>query len=480
MILAYHQSLKMLKQKGRLRASEEMLCMYPISHRQLMIKLALYSANLTLEQIQALKLFQFRAFLCDKIFDRKSWQSYQMKIPVKVLRHFMSMGIPRQMMIRPIINPRVSRYEYMQNFFKSIPLNSRILDLFGDHYYVNFRSEDNLRVNHIKMNTAHMTRHPNEKFWSMICGRGNVWIQKSDDPNNLFYLIHDAKNDQSEHAFTCEFSPSKLIIAIGFFISIKIIEFSPSLNAFNLKKKIAFDVKPNLYSINFLVNQIQWHPSGTCFTAISSSGSSRLAKSFLLNERFDLRDQGNCAYTWSLSTGTIAPSCLCFSPDGNFAVTGNSNGLLTFWKVINQGNELTFEILKSECVLAKGCQIKKIQFFPQCESIFAIQLSSGRSSESNDDDVYILKISQLFDVEILQKINHLSHFDFYGDFLMIQGRNVIIYMINSDNLPVKMTEFELEDRPIRSSLLITENGKVMLYYSYVGRLDLHKAALEFK
>jgi hypothetical protein len=56
----------------------------------------------------------------------------------------------------------------------------------------------------------------------------------------------------------------------------------------------------------------------------------------------------------------------------------------------------------------------------------------------------------------------------------------MIYILNSDNLPAKITEFKSQIGPIASCLLTTVNRQVMLYYSYVGRPELHKVALEFE
>jgi hypothetical protein len=480
-ILAVYLSGVTLHRQGFLKGGEDLLCLSHASRRFLFGKLAAEKqANLNPKQRQKLILFRLRAVVMARLLGKQSWQHCPIGIPPNVLRHLMTMGIPRQIMIRPIVNPQVSKYQDILNLFRSIPRKLVVRDLTGDQYSVQTAYELSIGILTVKLisrNAVHMTRHPTKNFMAMICEGGKVWIQKSDDQNNLFHLIHDAEFSQIDRACTSEFHPSNLIIAIGVIGSINIIEFSPSLDSFKLMKKIPFGEKPNFFNsfaVNFWVTQIQWHPSETYFTAISHSGSSGLAKSFLLDERFDVRNQANCAYT-----GTIAPSCLFFSPDGNFAVTGYSNGLLSFWRVINQGNELTFEILKSDCVLAEGCRIKKIQFFPQDDSILAIQTSSKKSGAY--DDVYIVKISKSFDVKILQTIYYLSHFDIYGDFLLIQARfSIIIYILKSDNLPVKMTEFESQDGPIGSCLLTTENGKVMLYYSYVGRPELHKAALEFK
>ena len=479
MIFAANQSGKMLRLQGLLRYDQERLYMSPESMQKLMRKLHRQHAKFTCQEVNVLKLFRLRAFLCGKLFLPKSCH-HQIGIPVHVIRSIMTMGIPRKLEIRHIVNPRVSIYQHILKLFGRIPRNSVVRDQSGDQYSVGTEDELSigiLTVKNISRDAVHMTRHPTMHFNAMSCQAGNVWIQNLDDSNGLFHLIYDAKFDRNNRALSCEFHPSTLIIAIGVIGSVYIIEFSPSLESFELRKKIPFGEKPNFFGSsieNFWVTQIQWHPSETCFTAISHSGSSGLAKSFRLNKEPDVIHQANCAYT-----GRIAPSCLCFSPDGNFAVTGDSNGLLSIWGVINQGKELTFENLKSNYVLAEGCRIKKIQFFPQHDSILGIQTSSKKSKDY--DDVYIVKISKSFDVKILETISYLSHFDFYRDFLLIQTRfSIMIYILNSDNLPAKITEFRSQNGPIASCLLTTVNRQVMLYYSYVGIPELHKAALKLE
>jgi hypothetical protein len=481
LLFAALQCTRMLKDRCILRQNLEILSPKLVQFFQQ--KMAKQGDKLTPRQVQKLKLFHCRAFVLAKLLRKKSLQPCQMKISPDMLCHLMTMGIPRQIMIIPIVNPRVCRIQVICDFFR---VNNRIdlvvRDPIGDQYSV--KTAYQLRIGILTCNQSrsavHLSRHPTKNFIVMISKGGNVWIQNLDDPNNLFHLIHDAKLSQIDRAYTSEFHHSKLIIAIGVIGFINIIEFSPSLNTFTLIKKIPFGEEPtkfDRFTLHFCVNQIQWHKNETCFTAISHSGSRGLAKSFLLDDELNVRYHGKCTYN-SSSVKVIAPSCIFLSNDGDFAVTGYQTGELFFWKVNNQNNELTFEILKSECMLAEGCTIKKIQFFQQDDSIFAIQTSSKSGAS---DDVYIVKISKSFDVVILCVFRVARHFDIFGDFLLIQFRSFIaIYILNSDNFPVKMTCFESKDEQIGSCLLTTENGKFMLYYSFVEKTELHKAALEFK
>ena len=474
LLFAALQCTRMLKDRCLLRQDLEILS--PKLVQVFQQKMAKQGDKLTPRQVQKLKLFHCRAFLWAKLLRRQSWQPCPMKISPDLLGHLMKMGIPKQ----------INEYQNILRLFRSYSRNPVVRDQFGDQYSIVSSYQTKLGILNCMQSTSavHMKRHPTRNFIAMICTHGKVWIQNLDNPNNLFHLIHDTEFRQFDRAFTSEFHNSELIIAIGIIDFINIIEFSPSLDTFTLMKKIPFGEKPKKFDhfpVHFCVNQIQWHENGTCFTAISHSGNRGLAKSFQLKDGLDVKDHGYCAYTSSAKIE--APSGFFLSPDGKFAVSGYLNGALSFWKVNNQDDELTFEILKSGCMLAEGCWIKKIQNFETSDFIFAIQASSNQMSQ-NSDHVYIVDISKSFDVKILCVFRGVLgelHFDICGTYLLIHDRkSIMIYILNSDNFPVKMTSFESKDGPIGSCLLTTENSKVMIYYFYVGKPEVHRLKLEFK
>jgi hypothetical protein len=480
MLFAAYQAGDMPQLQGLLRYK----LLSPEFRRYFLRNLADHCAKMTPRQRRELIKHRLRVVVCAKFLGKQSWQDHPITIPVQLLWHLMTIGIPRQIKLKPIDIPRV-RYEDMLKLFRSIPINSVICDSSGGQWKAGsaYRfSTGILTTDHVTRGIVHMTEHSNGIFIAMICNNGNVSIGKSDDPNYLMRIIYyNEKFSQIDRACSCEFHPFNPIIAIGFIGSVKIIRFSSTLDSFEIIKSIPFKGLETIFftqvSVTFPVNQIKWNRSGTILTAISPPYGVGLAKAFVLDENFGVKfEAANCAYTSSLSAERTAPRCFCFSSDGNLAVTSYSNGSLHFWRV-TQGSEDIFEILKSECLLGENWFIKKIMHYPNDASMFAIHATSCGQS----DTLYIVGISASLELKILKTINCIKDFGFHGNCLLIQGRDqIILYLLNSDNILVEMTDFRLQIGEFESCLLVTVNGNVKLCYTIKGSPQLHTVEVEFK
>jgi hypothetical protein len=132
--------------------------------------------------------------------------------------------------------------------------------------------------------------------------------------------------------------------------------------------------------------------------------------------------------------------------------------------------------MKITSVLPDDFSIEKIECDPHDPSILAIQARSVSYSH-----VHLLKILHDGSINILQTFEYARCFLFdQGMFLLLNRNMTTFYLMNSDNLPVKMTEFQSQLGSIGSFSLTTLNGEVTLWYSHMYQPKLHKAALAFK
>ena len=488
MLFAAYQAGNMPQLQGLLRYK----LLSPELRRYFLRNLADHCAKITPRQRRELIKRRFRVVVYAKFLGKQSWQDHPIKIPVQLLWHLMTIGIPRQIKLKPIDIPRV-RYEDMLKLFGSIPINSVICDSSGAQWKAGSAYQLSigiLTIDRITRGIVQMTAHPTRRFIAMICNHGNVSIGNSDDPNYLMRLIYDAKFIQNARARCFGFHPSDLVIAIGFLGVVRIIRFSKNLDLLENIQSIPFVGLSWFFHsspVPFPVNMISWHPDGTSLTIISHPNSFGvcLTKAFRLDDDFKVKSETtNFAIPPSSSVEMEIPSyrgsrCLCFSSCGKFAVTSDENGWIYFWRVTNQGNEITFEILKCECVGENWC-IKKIKFHPSDKSILAIQMSKMNPAWSSDT-LYMAKFSsekfkifQIFDL-------HATNFEFHGDCLLIQGRNQIkLCCLDSCNILVEMTDFRLQIGEFESCLLVTVNGNIKLCYTIKGSPQLHTVEVEFK
>jgi hypothetical protein len=488
MLFAAYQAGNMPQLQGLKRFK----MMSPELRRYFLRNLANDPAKITPMQYMHLKKRRFRVVVYAKFLGKQSWQDHPITIPVQLLWHLMTIGIPRQIKLKPIDIPPV-RSQYMHQLFSIIPLDSVICDSSGAQWKVGSAYQLSigiLTIDRITRGIVQMTAHPTRRFIAMICNHGNVSIGNSDDPNYLMRLIYDAKFIQNARARCFGFHPSDLVIAIGFLGGVNIIRFSENLDFVENIQRIPFVGLLCFFHsspVTLLVNMINWYPDGTFLTIISHPNSFgvSLTKAFGLDDDFKVKSETtNFAIPSSSSVGMEIPSyqgsrCLCFSSCGKFAVTSDRYGWIYFWRVTNQGNEITFEILKCECVGENWC-IKKIKFHPSDNSILAIQMSKMNPSWSSDT-LYMAKISSE-KFRIFQNFDFpATNFEFHGDCLLIQGRNQIkLCGLNSDNILVEMTDFRLQTGEFESCLLVTVNGNVKLCYTIKGSPQLHTVEVEFK
>ena len=465
MILAAHLCGDMLQQQGLLRPREEIMCMTPASRRFLLQNLADQRANLTPRQRRKLIQHRFRAVLCARLFGKQSWQDYPMKIQVHVLRHLMTMGIPRNMIVIPLSILQKPHWPY---FSFSDPDSSFF---HPDGFEYNSRTG---WTHSFSCGFVHMTTHPSKPFIAITGSDGRVWIKQIGDKTNSFYLMHALKSKEDVCATTCAFHPSENYVAVGVPGRVLVYEFSSS--SLFIKCKMVIEIKffedPGYFCTRppqYAPCEIQWHPTGESFTAVSGRNGN-LSRKFILDRKtFQATSELTHAYLFNFDKGHIAPLCSCTSPDGTSVATGYSGG-----KFFINNSKLDPKSLTVQSVLPADCSIKRVEYNPLDPKIL-VALSSSRDC----DGVYLLKISpDGHTITILHSFLDAMDFQFYdGMFLLLNGNTITFFRLNSDNLPVKMTEFKSTVGRIGSFCFTTLNEVVTLWYSSHSNSNLYKAEI---
>jgi WD40 repeat protein len=465
MLLATFQILSggMLRWRG-----EKLLTMSQESKRSLWQNYAEQHANLTSRQVRKLKLFRFRAFLWAKFLGKQSWQPCQMMVPPNVLRHLMTMGIPR-IRIAPI---RMSEYPVKPAWQLT---GSVVYDPSG---YI-CRSDWSQYPHQI---TA-ITSHPKQPLIALMHSDGNVWIGKIGDPDNLFRLIHSPKKED-EKATAIAFHPFENIIAVAIQACIMVYKISPSL-------------KPELHFMasfyesgyfcpksKFSADNLDWNPNGTFLTAISKQN---LSICFFLEAdttKVIGGFHGGTKYAELRSfQENMSPSCSRFSVNGKLVVTGYSDGTLmarSAEHIVEKG--LSLNCLKILNGFLRG-KIDSIVPYPHDPSVFAIEVTAEWSQTS----VWIVLVSHDGSVTITATIPDAKSPHFHEDWLLVSSRNkFLLHHMSRCNIPCLVTEFHLQRNgmmhvEIDAFCVITApNGETILYYAHDGKSKLYKAEITLK
>jgi hypothetical protein len=447
MILAAHQSGKMLQRQGLLKANAKCWSLSTASMRHLMEILTDQTVNLTPKQYQKVVMRQLGAVVFVKFLGKKN----QMRIPPEVLRYLMTMGIPRQ--IPGILKQEIPRItcDYMQKLFASSPSNSVLLDPQGSEW--TSASRPGTYSQHIK----HMTVHPGKPYHAMIDGWGNVWIGRTDCPNRVLFRIYDGYLKGDGSATTCTFHSFKRILAIGFTGKVGFYEFSDSLDLMVCRVEVSLSSRTE----KFVVSQIKSHQYKTIFTVISSCNP---AKAILLNSNFDVTSDAEIPGRLPSSAGNNPPFCACFLLDGGSVVTGHWDGKVSVWRINHVGNCINMVHEKTMSILDDECRIEKIEVCPLDPTILAL-FADCRGFNY----VFLVRISpDGSPYQIIQRFPYARHFQFSGKFLLLQsGSSITLHFLRDDYKLVKVLEFTSTGQ-IESCVLSTVNGEGIISYSLKG------------
>lgn len=470
MIFAVTRSLSgnMLPWQGFLRTSEELLLMSPESRRYLFEKMAEQRSNLTPRQRRKLLQSGPRGVLYARLLGKQSLRYPQMKIPVHLLRHLMTMGIPR-ISITPIEQPKKPYIQGWQ-LTGSVYLHPSSGYICNNGWSQCYASIEAIRTD------------PRQQLIALIDSDGKVWIGKIDCPKNLFRLNHDPKSKENERATTCAFHPSGRYIAVGVKGYVLIYEISQILQS-KLLKKIRFYEDTWGYSTcppQFSADELEWDSTGTFFTAISSRNSQNLARIFLVNPiNFDVKGEMKHSYLFSIANsmakGYFPPLCSCISPDGNLVATGYEDGAFMLRKIERTVGGFSLNLLKvTNELLPPDHSIKKIVPH-RCEPlVFAVETTSRWSTS-----VHLLKANPDGSVMIIATIPNAKSPYFYKNWLIVSsGNRFLFHQMNSDNIPFLVTEFQAQG-PVRSFHVVTTgNDPIKLLYSHMcGGSKLHMAEI---
>ena len=429
------------------------------SKQMLMRSLAEEGADLTPAQRQKVIMRRLSAIVFSRFLrNRRGHNPLRMNPDVR--RYLMTMGIPRNMRIKPL---RISQPPDMQSC--CVNPGSVFLHPSG-HICNNGWSQYSASIEAI-------TTDPRHQLTALISSDGKVWIGEIGDPKNLFRLIHDPKSKENERATTCAFHPFgyHIVVAITGYLLI----YSTS-GDFQLSQRVGYYQEPGYFCTlppQFSACELQWHPSGFFLTAISHCGVG-LSKSFVVDPMtLTVKSETRHGYLSSLIKGHVPPLSSCFSPDGKFVATSHPSGNLMLETVVGPD----FNCLEVTRDLFPGRSMKNIDFSPTIPSILAIQ-----TSFMGCDEVHLLRISPDGSVKILQTIPNVTGFHFYKKwFLVSSGNRITFYRMNGDNIVVKMTEFQSENGQIGPFTLTTVRDKVTVWYSIaLGYSKVHKLKITFE
>jgi WD40 repeat protein len=469
MLLGTSQLLSdgMLCQQGLLRRGEKLLPMSQESERSLWEKYAEPTANLTQRQRRKLMLFRLRAFLLARLLGKQSWQHAGIIVQPDVLRHLMTMDIPR-IRISPIRMPESPVKQAWQL------RGSVVYDSSGFVYNGMYHDWSQYHYD-IKA----ITSHSNQSLIALMHSDGNVWIGKIGDPDNLFCLIHSSEKE-GEKATAIAFHPFSEFIAVATPVKIKVYKLSPS----SLKRELHFTVsfyesgsfcpKPR-----YSADTLDWNSDGTLLTASSSSDLSMV---YFLNPVTIkvIGDLFHCGTKFGVIQEDMSPSCSCFSVGGNLVMTGYPNGTLETRRVEKTPKDgLCMMGLQRMNQILPG-KIDNIVSYPYNPSVFAIGVSCRWSHSS----VLIVLVDHDGSVTIIATIQDAKIPHFHGDWLLVSsGKRILFHHMNSRNIPCLVTEFHLPDNGTMRveidafCVKTSPNGKVMLYYAHDGKSNLCTAEI---
>jgi hypothetical protein len=463
LIFAAQQSGNMLQQQGLLRTGEEIIFMSQKSKRSFLQKFADQQSKLTPKQRQKLIQSRLRAVLVARFLGRQSWQHCPIRIPPYLLRRLMTMGIPRQMMIRSIELPKKPICSYF-------PFLDSISGLFHPSGF-EFNSRNGW-TDSFSCGLKQITTHPCKPLVAITGSDGRAWVGRNGDPQGLFVLMHDLNHERNNCATTCAFHPSGNFVAVGVCGFVLVYEISFSLHSISCKllMSVSFFQDSGIFCTRppkYAPCEIEWYPTGDSFTAVSKRDGN-LSRRFeidfkTLKAKYEMRH----GYLYSFKEGQFAPLCSGISSDGTCVATGYSGGSI----LVGDSQPLR--------LMSDDHSIEKIKFDP-CNPLIIVIKTITRSMTGHE--VHILKISpDGLTINIIYSFQHAESFCFYAGMLIIKYREMITFFrLNGDNFPLKMGEFTSKVGCISSFSFSTLNDVVTLWYSTYCNSKLHKAELIFK
>ena len=464
LLRATSHTSKLLGRSGLLNSGTQILPMSPASMQELMLKFA-EKPNKSIHFIPKHRLDvigrTFLAVLLAKLLGKQSWQIHPVRIQLHILRHLMTKRIPRQ---RPgILQQQIPRIscEYMRKLFASSPPKSVLLDNLGFSWKTESRSS--LYSQFIK----HMTKHPNPKqpFIAMVDMWGQVWIGRTDCPDQKLFLIYDGYLKRDDSATTCTFHSYKRILAIGKTGEVLIYDFSDSLDSMVCRQRVDFSLRSEKLS----VSEIKSHSHKTIFTVVSHFSSNVLTMAFLLNSKFVVTSEAQISARLPLSAGNNPIFCACFLPDGpngESVATGHRDGKVSLWTLKHVGNRIDMLYKQTMKFLDDGYRIEKIDVCPINPTILALY-----AERQGVNYVYVVRTSpDGSSTQIIGRFLCAHRFQFFDKFLLLIqiGGSIELHLLRDDYKLVKVLEFTPRSGQIESCVLTTLNGEGIIRYSLRG------------
>jgi hypothetical protein len=446
---------------------KKVMFMSPESILYLCQKLEEQHANLTKKQRLMLIQHRFRVVLCARLLGKQIWQHSPMRIQVHVLRHLMTMGIPRQRFEVSTLPPfRSLEKSAKDKVFASFPEIDRFLTRSGI-------SQDRTTIEYSRP-SRHIQISKSGKFVGVIEAQdGSVWIGPNDLTSQFFIplSISDFFSRQKS-ATKIEFGCSN-VIAIGYRDGhIEFLQFSEDLKSIVPKSALEYPYSPTVWSYgknqDFPVSDILWAPSQTNTICVILSNFFSLTF-LLMGPNLEILSKSHNILSSSDSSPKDQPISMCFSPqDPEIFLTGHNDGLVAFWRITVVENEIRIEWIRT--LKIQDAPVERLQALSTERGVFASMRKSSNLSESgfmikriNLSEVIVWKVSNDFHSVTNMTVFESDAFFFNGPFLLNTYKNKIeLHLVKNGKVFCVYKEYPIRKwDQIRSCVLDLKNSAII-------------------
>ena len=463
MILAAHQSGKMLQRQGLLKSNAESWSLSAMSMRQLMEKLADQSANLTPKQRQKVVMRQLGAVVFAKFLGgNKSGQPNRIMLQLPDLRHLMRMGIPRQIQIN--LEPRLDlSHEMIMSVLNSLQNESVVFDPTGALWKTTIQDRQLITKSYSHFIQS-MIMHITKEFYAVMTKDGCVYIGRTDCPHRMLVSIYQSSLEA--RATTIAFDSSQNMIVVGtidghlrFFCFTGNLE-SSCAGDIRVFQMPIFEIQPHPSKSVFLITSTYDH---TCIRQTCIISSLDLASNSCtvssVSDALNFMGYNSCGYPLN----AVVSTCL----SENVVVVGCCNrGMIGFFGLTIKPDSFDLEFIDSLTVIDESYPINGIAVSPSDPSFIIISVTvSTRITK-----FFLVKLSlDRKSSEIIWE-NQGTICMFEGNYIiLVKDRcSIILYNLSGKNM-TQMLTYTTEKGSIKSCVLDTENRVIV--YSVEGSAE---------
>lgn len=478
-LFAVRQSGNMLRQQGLLNASVDILHLSPASKQRIMEKLAHQRAKLTSKLRQKLIQHRFRAVLLVRLLGRQIRQDVRIRIHFQVLRHLMTMGIPRQQFkVLPLPPFRSLEQSAKDKIFESFPEINRFLTRSGS-------SQDRTgSIQYSRPSRYMQISKCGDLFGLIEAQEGSVWVGPNDLTSQFFIPVSLSDSfSRRKSATKIEFGGSKeiAVIAIGYRDGhIEFFQFSKDLKSIVPKSTLEYPYSPTAWSYgpgqDLQVSDILWAPSNTNRICVILSDFFSMTFLFM-GPNLEILSKSHIERSSSDGSPKDQPISMCFSPqDPEIFLTGHKDGSVAFWTITVVENQIRIKWIRT--LKIQDAPVERLQALSTERGVFASMRKSVILPEAGSTrkpinllEARLWKVSDDF-----RSVDHMANFEsndfsFNGPFLLTTFKNKIgLYLVKNGKVYHVYTEYPVREwDQIRSCVLDLKNSAII--FNTVDRIS---------